>query len=314
LRAYVDTSGLRDAAQFQWDENSETLKKNGQWLRYSTNFSRQTPYQLLLRARNNIDANFKLAIYTPEDDTVYLKDVDLPGDFTNLGGGNEQTDWFLSNFPVNGPWGRYFTKFDWYDHIGEPGIFGEFSFVESDMDVTPPGWLFVSIGDLTLGNDIVVMTDEDAIVYLVPDGTAADTASIFSAAAASVSLSAFKEAYLATSDLPDGEYMVYALDSSMNISEGIGQIFLTAPVASLVEKQTFKVTIKYDPLSDLLRINCSGSIQHIELYDITGVFVMTSKPDATDYDLDLSFLESGLYVMRITDSDGNDFSNRILIW
>lgn len=114
---------------------------------------------MLLRGRNTADSCFfKLTVYNNKRDTVFYKDINLKDDFKNLGGGNEQTDWYLSKFPLTDLWGAYVVRFDWYDNVGEPGIFGAFSFTVSNLDLTPPEWYYVSIGIISTGTDIVVMT------------------------------------------------------------------------------------------------------------------------------------------------------------
>ncbi|MDX1315728.1 MAG: hypothetical protein R3356_09515, partial [Eudoraea sp.] len=126
VRLYQDEEQFSDGAQFKWDTSSQTLKKNGQWIEYSVDFKSQEPYQLLLRARKNVDANFKLSIFDVQGDTVFFRDINLLKDFSFVEQGNDQTAWLKSKFPLIDLWGSYIIRFDWYDNIGEPGIFGAF--------------------------------------------------------------------------------------------------------------------------------------------------------------------------------------------
>ncbi len=114
--------------------------------------------------------------------------------------------------------------------LGEPGIFGGFSFLKSELDNTPPKWYYVSLGTFTPGTNIVVMTTEDAMVYLVPDGTLPDATTIKTKAISFSAATAYKQTNLATSALNAGDYVVYAIDNSKNISEASKVIMLQYPV------------------------------------------------------------------------------------
>jgi len=201
VRSYNDVTEIKDAAQFYWDNITQTFKTNGQWVEYSVIFDIDEPYQLLIRAKDDVDANFKLNILNPGKELIFFKDISLKNDFENLGGGNDQTDWFLSNFAITDLWGAYMLRFDWYDNIGEPGVFGEFSFVKSVLDITPPEWYFVSIGEITIGANISVMTTEASTVYLVPADTPSNATAIKNEAIALVDVAAYSQEFFSTTEL-----------------------------------------------------------------------------------------------------------------
>ncbi|MEX0982074.1 MAG: hypothetical protein WD577_05735 [Bacteroidales bacterium] len=136
IRSYIDAADNKDAAQFKWDELAETFSTNGQWLEYSVDFDSNDPYQLMIRARNNVDADFQLTIFNPSGQTAIAKDLNLMNDFVLRGGGNEQTDWFTSKFELTNLMGPKIIRFDWYDNLGELGIFGAFKFKKSDLEVS----------------------------------------------------------------------------------------------------------------------------------------------------------------------------------
>ncbi|HKJ80238.1 MAG TPA: hypothetical protein VKA10_11915, partial [Prolixibacteraceae bacterium] len=214
IRAYNDAEQNKDAAQFKWNLENQTFQKNGQWLEYSVEFDIDEPYQLILRARDNVDAHFKLSIFNSKRETVFYKDVSLKDEFENVGGGNKQNDWYLSKFALTDLWGIYVVRFDWYDLIGEPGIFGEFSFIKSNLDITAPEWYFVSVGNIERGTEIVVMTTEVAKVFLVPAETANIKDSIEQAALAEIEVNEYAQGKLPSSELDAGDYVVYAIDNA----------------------------------------------------------------------------------------------------
>lgn len=304
IRAYNDATEYTDAAQFKWDDGAQTFNKNGQWLEYSVEFKDEIPYQLLLRARNNVDASFKLTVYNNMKDTVFYKDIHLNSDFVNLGGGNEHTDWMLSKFPFTHLWGTYVVRFDWYDNVGDPGIFGSFSFVSSNLDITPPGWYFVSVGDMTLGSEIIVITTEDSKVYLVPSGTASDTTSIITAAVAMAEVTAYNQAKLATSGLMAGDYTVFAIDGSNNISDASKVIRLQYPLSDLELPKDPDIQLVFSQESQIIKVISKNDLGKIHVFDMLGKRVGSKECNGKKSDILMPGLVSGVYLVRVFEKDG----------
>lgn len=306
IRSYNDAGDYKDAAQFAWDNTAQTLKKNGQWMEYSAEFALNEPYQLLLRARSNADANFKLTIRNTrmQEDTVFFKDISLKNDFTNLGGGNDETDWFISKFSVTDLWGNYIVHFDWYDNIGESGIFGEFSFVKSELDITPPQWYYVSVGVLSIGADIAVISSEAGSVFLVPSGTVPAAGSIMETAVAEVEVSAFSQATLSTSGLIPGDYVVYAIDSSENISVASPAITLQNPVNISLFPGNQEIRVNFDPASELIRIRSKSDLKEVNLYNISGENLKSRKCSGKICDMQTNGIKTGVYMIHVMTQDG----------
>ncbi len=304
IRNYTDADQYKDAAQFKWNSETGTFQKNGQWVEYSLNFEMNTGYQLYLRAKNNVESNFKLTITSMQGDTVFLKDINLTRDFENMGEGNEQTDWMLSKFPISNLWGAYIARFDWYDNIGEPGIFGEFSFVESKLDVTPPKWFFVSVGNIERGTDISVMTTEAAKVYLVPAGTAGNVQNIQEKALAVIDVAAYAQGKIPTSGLKEGNYVVYALDSSNNISEASRVITLQTPVKVNTEYKNPELSVTYNSDFKLITISSSRENNQVYIFNLLGRMVTEMKFSGTDYNLSVNDFFPGVYVVKVINDGG----------
>lgn len=313
IRNYIDANLSEHSAQFKWDTLTQTLKKNGQWLEYSALFSSEVPYQLLLRARKQVDANFRLMIFSLEGDTIFYKDLNLGKDFAELRGGNEYTNWLLSKFPLTQIWGSCKLRFDWYDKVGEPGIFGAFSFIESDLDVTPPEWFYVSVGTISSGTDIIVMVKEDAKIYLVPAGTKPDISSITQAAIAEIEAQAFEQLKISTAGYDGGEYVVYAIDSSSNISEPSRLITIQTPTASPLLHNNADLIINYAPGSALITVKSPTLIRQIDLYNISGEKIKTVNCKVEQYFLKTSDLNPGVYFVQVQDIRGNFKRNKLLI-
>jgi hypothetical protein len=261
-----------------------------------------------------VDANFKLTVLSLIGDTILFKNFNLKNDLKNTGGGNEQTDWFLSENEIKGLWGSYILRFDWYDNLGEPGIFGGFSFVVSDLDFTPPKWHFVSLGTFDPGTNIVVMTTEDATVFLVPQGTLADTVSIKSAAISSVTATAYKQATLSTSESDVGGFVAYAIDASGNISEASKVIRLEYPVSAeqLPNDSEIKITVNY--AYQFINIKSTRELSHINVYNILGKKVGSINCHRNMAEIQTNGLISGIYLIHVFEKKGNLTVKKVLIF
>jgi hypothetical protein len=305
IRTYKDSVLNKNAAQLMWNQTAGTFQENGQWLKYSADFNLNVPYQLRLRARNNVDANFKLTVLSLKGDTILFKIFNLKNDFKNTGGGNEQTDWYLSKNEIKGLWGSYILRFDWYDNLGEPGIFGGFSFVVSELDFTPPKWHYVSLGTFDPGSNIVVMTTENATVYLVPQGTLPDTVSIKSAAISLVKATAYKQAILATSVSNIGGFVAYAIDASGNISEATKVILIQYPVSAAQISPEPEVKVSYISYNQIINVKSTRALSHINVYNILGKKVCNTKCGGNNAEIQTTGFVSGVYLVHVYEKEGS---------
>lgn len=316
IRSYLDSAEYNYAAQFMWDQTSETLKKNGQWLEYSAEFKINQPYQLLLRARNKINANFRLTIYTTLGDTVFKKNIKIDDDFEKLSTADEYTDWFISTFATPDLWGNYILRFDWYDNIAEEGIFGSFSFTGSIMDVIPPEWYYISIGTFTVGTDIQVATTEAATVYMVPEGTPGDTSSIYVASVAETNVNSYIIGYIATSDLNRGDYIFYAVDESGNVSDASRKVTLEDDDTQVNVKSSIteeNISIRYNSVTSSIEVFGHNDLVKIRVYDILGNLLSAREIKGTQYSHYFNNSDPGLYLVRVWNSSGDTKIKRIVI-
>jgi len=313
VRLYQDSVQHKDAAQFSWDQTTGTFQKNGQWLEYSVDFKLNQPYQLVLRARNNVDANFKVTIFNTQGNVSFFKDYNLKNDFKNTSGGNDQTAWFLSNSAIPGLWGSYIVRFDWYDHVGEPGVFGAFSMVASQLDVTPPKWYYISLGTFSPGTDIVAMTTEDATIFMVPQGTAPDTTAIKEAAVSVTRATAYKQATLLTSNVTPGSYVLYAIDASGNISAASSAIKLEYPVSASLKTYESDIKVFYYPGDQLIRVKSNKELRKIVVFSILGQKVGSVNCNGTEVGFQSIQLVPGVYLVHVFEKEGKLTAKKIVV-
>ena len=307
IRSYKDSVLNADAAQFLWDSTASTFERNGQWVEYSVDFKINQPYQIRLRARSKKKAHFRLKIFTTLGDTVFSRDISLEDDFENQDGGNEETDWLLSSFAIPEILGPHIVQFDWYDNIGTPGIFGGFSFMASNLDLTPPEWYFVDLGTFPIGTDIEVAIREEGIVYMVPAGTADDTASIYAAAVAEIELAANTLGNLSTTGLSEGTYVLYAIDDAGNVSGPSREITLEendpqTRVSALNENED--INLFYNSRDKSIKITSNKEMSRIFIYDMLGHVHVTDNTNGKKYFHPFKGSADGIYVVRILDEEG----------
>ncbi len=301
IRSYTDAAQFPDAAQFQWDEHSQTFKKNGQWIEYTGSFTGNTKYQLVLRARAQSDAGCHLTILDGLGNIAYADSLRLPDDFTNIGGGTDATDWYVSDFEISHLSGTNVVRFDWYDQVGEPGVFGAFSFVTSKFDQTPPELFFVSEGPVIQGNAITAISTENGMVYLVPAGTPADAAIIKEKAISSAAAVSYQEAELSTTGVNAGEYIVYALDSAQNVSPVVAGITVTDIIAPTLRNVTegLGITISYEAAYDQITIRSASNLEQVTIYNILGNVVLNKTCNSNACIVQTDEFQSGTYIVRV---------------
>ncbi|MFC0215501.1 carboxypeptidase regulatory-like domain-containing protein [Paenibacillus chartarius] len=108
--------------------------------------------------------------------------------------------------------------------------------------------------------------DEDAVLYLVPDGTPMDAASILGAQLASTSALAQTALSIATDGLPRGDYVLYAIDSAGNVSPASDVIELRKSAGRALSDLNSELGITGTALSNV-------SIYDLQSLGITGLDV-----------------------------------------
>lgn len=69
------------------------------------------------------------------------------------------------------------------------------------------------------------------------------------------------------------------------------------------ETATVDVTIYPNPVSDVLNVKSPESIDHLELYDALGRMVISTENISGNGSIDISNLESGVYILRVRTAD-----------
>jgi hypothetical protein len=306
VRSYSDSADYRDAAQFNWNQSTGTMQVNGQWMEYTAELLNNLPYQLLIRVRNDVDANFLLTVSTSGGDSVFSRVVDLTDDLKINGSAQDHTAWKISDFELDLPMGGYVIKFDWFDQVGAPGIFGSFTFVESSLDLTPPRLMLVTTGIFSIGTFLEVSANEDATCYLVPSGTETNFDTITHHAAAVVEVSANVKAFISTAGLHSGDYLVYAIDQAGNISEPSDLIKLEQETAVDLNRQEAieTISISHDNLRRFISVISKNELSRLEIYDILGRKKADTDLSGLEASHDLSGLPAGIYLIQVEDLQG----------
>lgn len=85
-----------------------------------------------------------------------------------------------------------------------------------------------------------------------------------------------------------------------------------SPALSVSDINDVKTSYYPNPVKDLLNISCERAIKNISIYDLSGKNVKDQKINGKDAKVDISSLNSGIYVVAITDLNNQIKSFKIV--
>ena len=101
----------------------------------------------------------------------------------------------------------------------------------------------------------------------------------------------------------DGKYIVKLAVNRCGKSVEVLKTIIEGTL-SIKELEKSKIQLFPNPVIDNLNINFSNIDVEINVYSIEGKLLFENlKPTTKNYRLDISFLKSGLYLLRITDKN-----------
>lgn len=174
-------------------------------------------------------------------------------------------------------------------------------------DVIPPVLSDVTAGPVEAGNDISATSNEDGMIYLVPDGTAGNVGDIDAAKVAEATAVAGVASALSTDALPEGDYIVYAVDGSDNVSAASPAITISwASYIDLSNADLNKVQLYPANVVDILYIRSNVRVNSVKVFSLQGsqVINITSTVDQVD----MSSLNPGVYIVSVL-LEGNEVFN-----
>ena len=75
--------------------------------------------------------------------------------------------------------------------------------------------------------------------------------------------------------------------------------FYADSTASVDKIQGFELSLYPNPATDIVNINTSISIDNVRIYDLTGRIVMEANPNKMNFDLDVTDLSKGVYLVKL---------------
>ena len=178
-------------------------------------------------------------------------------------------------------------------------------------DLTAPVLSAVTTGPIEVGTDIMATSNEDGMIYLVPDGTAVvAVGDITAAQVAQVASISSVASTLATSGIAAGDYVVYAVDGSDNISIASSVItineitYIDLNSASSDMVQIYPVSVK-----NTLHIKSKLQVSSTIVYSIQGSQIINLSGPRDQ--IDMSGLETGVYIVSIRLVDKSEFSAKV---
>ena len=177
-------------------------------------------------------------------------------------------------------------------------------------DETPPVLSDVTAGPINAGTDILATSNEDGMIYLVPDGTAADLVAIDAAKVAEATATENVAVSLATNGLPEGDFIVYAVDGSDNISAASPAIIVTwATFIDLGTASSDLVQLYPANVKDILYIKSNLQISSATVYSLQGAQMI--KINKSIDQIDMSSLNAGVYIVSVKLEDNSVFNGKV---
>jgi hypothetical protein len=145
-------------------------------------------------------------------------------------------------------------------------------------DTTAPVLSSVTTGQITIGDDVFATSNESGYLYLVPATTAATLTdlnqAIDSLVGIRVSVEAAVSSTITTAGLSVGNYVVYAVDSSTNVSLASNEIVINKKQLTIANPASLQMNKTYDG-------TISASITASSLSGVLGDDVVTVTAVAT---------------------------------
>ena len=178
------------------------------------------------------------------------------------------------------------------------------------VDLTAPVLSGVTAGPIEVGTEVLATSNEDGMIYLVPDGTAANIGDITSAQLAQIAATANIAATLATTGIATGDYIVYAVDGSDNVSAASPVITVT-PVSSIDpnDANPDQVILYPSIVTDILYIKSKVEVSSALVYSLQGAQVINITT-ATDR-IDMSGLTEGVYIVKVRLLDDTIYTGKV---
>jgi len=182
----------------------------------------------------------------------------------------------------------------WMFAIDLSGNISDTTFFKITPDVSAP---VVTLASDTVksGEDITLSCNEAAMVYLVPAGTVADSATIVAAALGETAVTAGTDATISSVGLDYIGYELYAIDLVGLISDSV--VVQIISTVGIPENQVSLVGFYPNPVTDVLQVINAESIQKMEIVNILGQYVKVFNVVNTTHDV--SDLENGFYFVRM---------------
>jgi len=178
------------------------------------------------------------------------------------------------------------------------------------VDLTAPVLSGVTAGPIEVGTEVLATSNEDGMIYLVPDGTAANIGDIISAQLAQFTATANVAGTLATTGIDIGDYVVYAVDGSDNLSAASPVITVT-PVSSIDPNNANSDQVQLYPsiVTDILYIKSRVEVSSAVVYSLQGAQVINITTP-TDQ-IDMSHLADGVYIVKVKLLDDTIYSGKV---
>ncbi|WP_138754542.1 YDG domain-containing protein [Paenibacillus sinopodophylli] len=172
------------------------------------------------------------------------------------------------------------------------------------IDTTAPTLSGVTVGSISLGDDVNGLSNENGYLYLVPSTTVATLTGLNQAVDASIgtklSAEAGVNATIKTVGLGLGHYVVYAVDASNNISIASGEIVISKKQLTVANPATLTAVKMYDGTN-------STSVTAGSLIDVVGDDSVTVNAVASYNDAAVGTGKTVTVVYTLSGADAGNY-------
>lgn len=163
----------------------------------------------------------------------------------------------------------------------------------------------VTSGTIAPGDDVLATSDKDGKIYLVPEATTKAIADFDAAVSGSTGVGAdattATPVTMSTTELAEGNYLVYAVDNYELISDASAVISISSVGIKLNAAQA--VTIYPNPVYDLLNISNAAQFEKITISNITGQKLIFIDNHESTPQINISELNQGLYFIQLSSGE-----------
>lgn len=168
------------------------------------------------------------------------------------------------------------------------------------------------------GQQVAAQSNEFGWVYIIKEGEAASRTAELEAAiqakkgAKAVVTAVDTDMAILTDSLDAGTYYAYAVDAQYNISEKGSNAITISFATSVNDMNALGISIYPNPAKEFVTVSGAANVVRYELINLTGKVVAGADNSQAQLRIDLSELNTGIYMLRLHTNDGKQVLKKLI--